>query len=75
MADLYEILSDEIASEVTTEVRDNVNHGDEIAEKEVDDMIWSKAMDVCKGDIDHFDVIDMAKAKLDCWDVIIPAGA
>ena len=73
--DLYEILSDELAEEVNEEVRNNVNLGDEISEKELDNMIWEKAMDVCKGDIDHFDVIDLAKAKIDCWDVVVPYGA
>ena len=73
--DLYETLSDSIAEEVNEEVRNEVNLGDPISEKELDNIIWEKAMDICKGDEDHFDVIDMAKAKIDCWDAILPYGA
>jgi len=71
----YENLSDSIAAEVNEEVRNEVNLGDTISEKELDNIIWEKAMDICRGDEDHFDVIDMAKAKIDCWDAIVPYGA
>ena len=71
----YENLSDSIAEEVNEEVRNEVNLGDPISEKELDNIIWEKAMDICRGDEDHFDVIDMAKAKIDCWDAIVPYGA
>ena len=71
----YENLSDKLAEEVNEEVRNEVNLGDTISEKELDNIIWSKAMDICRGDEDHFDVIDMAKAKIDCWDAIVPYGA
>ena len=71
----YENLSDKLAEEVNEEVRNEVNLGDPISEKELDNIIWEKAMDICKGDEDHFDVIDMAKAKIDCWDAILPYGA
>ena len=75
MIDMYELLSDELAVEVADEVRNNLDNGEEMAESELDNIIWEKAMYVCKGDIDHYDVIDMTKAKIDCWDVIVPAGA
>ena len=71
----YENLSDKLAEEVNEEVRNEVNLGDPISEKELDNIIWEKAMDICRGDEDHFDVIDMAKAKIDCWDAIVPYGA
>ena len=71
----YENLSDQLAEEVNEEIRNEVNLGDTISEKELDNIIWSKAMDICRGDEDHFDVIDMAKAKIDCWDAIVPYGA
>ena len=72
----YEFLSDKLAEEVDQEVKDNYgNFGDTLHEKELDNIIWEKAMDICKGDEDHFDVIDMAKAKIDCWDAILPYGA
>jgi hypothetical protein len=71
----YENLSDKLAEEVNEEVRNEVNLGDTISEKELDNIIWEKAMDICRGDEDHFDVIDMAKAKIDCWDAIVPYGA
>ena len=72
----YEFLSDTLAEEVDQEVKDNCgNFGETISEKELDNIIWEKAMDICKGDVDHFDVIDMAKAKINCWDSIIGYGA
>ena len=69
--DLYEILSDEIAAEVDEAVRNE----EEISEREVDDMIQAKASEVCPGNIDHYDVIDKAKEKINCWDAILPYGA
>ena len=75
MADLYEILSDEIAEEINEEVRNEVNLGDTIPEKEVDNMIYGKASEVCPGNIDHNDVADKAKEKITCWDAILPYGA
>ena len=73
--DLYEILSDEIAEEVNEEVRNEVNLGDAIPEKEVDNMIYDKASAICPSNIDHYDVADKAKEKIDCWDAILPYGA
>ena len=73
--DLYETLSDSIAEEVNEEVRNEVNLGDTISEKEVDNMIYDKASAVCPGNIDHYDVADKAKEKIDCWDAILPYGA
>ena len=73
MSDPYETLSDQLAEEVDTEVNNNFDGA--MPEKEVDNIIWEKAMDICRGDEDHFDVIDLAKAKLNCWDRIVPYGA
>ena len=69
--DLYEILSDEIAAEVDDEVRNE----EEISEKEVDNMIQAKASEICPSNIDHYDVMDKAKEKINCWGSIIPYGA
>ena len=71
MVDLYEILSDEIAAEIDSEIALEEN----IHEREVDDMIQAKASEVCPSNIDHYDVIDKAKEKIDCWDAILPYGA
>jgi len=70
--DLYEILSDNIAAEIDDEV---ANEDGEISEKEVDNMIQAKASEICPGNIDHYDVIDKAKEKINCWGSIIPYGA
>ncbi len=71
----YENLSDSIAEEVNEEVRNEVNLGDTISEKELDNMIWAKVSEACPGDLDHYDVIDMVKAKFNNWDAILPYGA
>ena len=71
MVDLYEILSDEIAAEIDSEIALEEN----IHEREVDDMIQAKASEVCPSNIDHYDVIDKAKEKINCWGSIIPYGA
>ena len=71
----YENLSDSIAEEVNEEVRNEVNLGDTISEKELDNMIWAKVSEVCPEDLDHYDVVDMAKAKFENWDAIVPYGA
>ncbi len=70
--DLYEILSDNIAAEIDDEV---VNEDGEVSEKEVDNMIQAKASEICPGNIDHYDVMDKAKEKINCWGSIIPYGA
>jgi hypothetical protein len=70
--DLYEILSDNIAAEIDDEV---ANEDGEISEKEVDNMIQAKASEICPGNIDHYDVMDKAKEKINCWGSIIPYGA
>jgi hypothetical protein len=70
--DLYEILSDNIAAEIDDEV---ANEDGEISEKEVDNMIQAKASEICPSNIDHYDVIDKAKEKINCWGSIIPYGA
>ena len=70
--DLYEILSDNIAAEIDDEV---ANEDEEISEKEVDNMIQAKASEICPSNIDHYDVIDKAKEKINCWGSIIPYGA
>ena len=70
--DLYEILSDNIAAEIDDEV---ANEDGEVSEKEVDNMIQAKASEICPSNIDHYDVIDKAKEKINCWDTIIPYGA
>ena len=72
---LYEILSDKIAEEINEDVRDNWDAWYTVDEKEVDNMIQAKASEVCPDNIDHYDVIDLAKAKIDCWDAILPYGA
>ena len=59
MRDIEEMLGQEIAEEVESEIAN-----EPITEKEVDDMIWSKAMDVCKGDICHWHVIDKVHENL-----------
>jgi len=41
----------------------------------VDNMIYDKASAVCPGNIDHYDVADKAKEKIDCWDAILAYGA
>mgnify|MGYP001128573519 CR=1 FL=1 len=69
--DLYEILSDNIAAEIDDEVRNE----EEISEKEIDDMIQAKASEICPSNIDHYDVMDKAKEKINCWGSIIPYGA
>ena len=69
--DLYELFSDQIAAEVDEAVANE----EEISEREVDDMIQAKASEVCPSNIDHYDVIDKAKEKINCWDTIIPYGA
>ena len=71
----YENLSDSIAEEVNEEVRNEVNLGDTISEKELDNMIWAKVSEACPGDLDHFDVASLVKEKIDCWDAILPYGA
>ena len=70
--DLYEILSDNIAAEIDDEV---ANEDGEVSEKEVDNMIQAKASEICPSNIDHYDVIDKAKEKINCWGSIIPYGA
>jgi hypothetical protein len=70
--DLYEILSDNIAAEIDDEV---ANEDGEVSEKEVDNMIQAKASEICPGNIDHYDVMDKAKEKINCWGSIIPYGA
>ena len=70
--DLYEILSDNIAAEIDDEV---ANEDGEISEKEVDNMIQAKASEICPSNIDHYDVMDKAKEKINCWGSIIPYGA
>ena len=70
--DLYEILSDNIAAELDDEV---ANEDGEVSEKEVDNMIQAKASEICPSNIDHYDVIDKAKEKINCWGSIIPYGA
>ena len=70
--DLYEILSDNIAAEIDDEV---ANEDEEISEKEVDNMIQAKASEICPSNIDHYDVMDKAKEKINCWGSIIPYGA
>ena len=69
--DLYELFSDQIAAEVDEAVANE----EEISEREVDDMIQAKASEVCPSNIDHYDVIDKAKEKINCWDAILPYGA
>jgi hypothetical protein len=71
----YENLSDKIAEEINEDVRDNWDAWYTVDEKEVDNMIQAKASELCPDNIDHYDVIDMAKAKIDCWDAILPYGA
>ena len=71
----YENLSDSIAEEINEDVRNEVNLGDTISEKELDNMIWAKVSEACPEDLDHFDVVDMAKAKFENWDAIVPYGA
>ena len=71
----YENLSDQIAEEINEDVRDNWDAWYTVDEKEVDNMIQAKASEQCPDNIDHYDVIDMAKAKIDCWDAILPYGA
>ena len=62
MSDIYDMLSTDIAQEVEQDLR---NEDELMFEKDVDELIWSAAMEVCKGDVDHYDVIDMAKAKIE----------
>ncbi len=62
MLDLYDVLASNIAEEVTETLR---CEDEPMFERTVDDMIWDAAMEVCKGDIDHYDVIDQAKALID----------
>jgi hypothetical protein len=38
-------------------------------------MIYEKVSEVCPEDLDHYDVVDMAKAKFENWDAIVPYGA
>ena len=71
----YENLSDSIAEEINEDVRNEVNLGDTISEKELDNMIWAKVSEACPGDLDHFDVVDMTIAKFENWDAIVPYGA
>ena len=71
----YENLSDSIAEEVNEDVRDNWDAWYTVNEKEVDDMISAKVSEACPEDLDHFDVVDMAKAKFENWDAIVPYGA
>ena len=71
----YENLSDSIAPEVNAEVRNEVNLGDTISEKELDNMIWDKVSGACTGDLDHFDVNSLVKEKFEHWDAIVPYGA
>ena len=71
----YENLSDKIAEEINEDVRDNWDAWYTVDEKEVDNMIQAKASELCPDNIDHYDVIDLAKAKIDCWDAILPYGA
>ena len=71
----YENLSDSIAAEVNEEVRNEVNLGDEISEKELDNMIWDKVSEACPADLDHYDVISLVKEKFENWDAILPYGA
>ena len=71
----YENLSDSIAAEVNEEVRNEVNLGDTISEKELDNMIWDKVSEACPGDLDHFDVNSLVKEKFEHWDAIVPYGA
>ena len=71
----YENLSDSIAEEVNEDVRDNWDAWYTVNEKEVDDMISAKVSEACPGDLDHYDVIDMVKAKFENWDAIVPYGA
>jgi hypothetical protein len=59
MNEIEETIGQEIANEVQDEI------GTEpISEKEVDDIIWSKAMDACTGDICHWHVIDKVHENL-----------
>ena len=71
----YENLSDKIAEEINEDVHDNWDAWYTVDEKEVDNMIQAKASELCPDNIDHYDVIDLAKAKIDCWDAILPYGA
>ena len=71
MRNIEEMLGQEIAEEVESEIS-----GEPITEQEVDDMIWSKAMDVCTGDICHWHVIDRVKENLPYDNLnIISSGA
>ena len=71
----YENLSDSIAEEVNEEVRNEVNLGDTISEKELDNMIWDKVSGACPENLDHFDVNSLVKEKFEHWDAIVPYGA
>ena len=71
----YENLSDSIAEEVNEEVRNEVNLGDTISEKELDNMIWDKVSEQCPSNLDHFDVNSLVKEKFENWDAIVPYGA
>lgn len=60
--DLYEVLSDEISEDVT----DTLRAEDELMfEKEVDNIIWDKVSSTCPSNIDHYDLIDKVKEKVD----------
>jgi hypothetical protein len=64
----YEILSDKVAEDVNEEIRLNGNLtelGKNYTTQEVDSMALNSASSICPRNIDHYDVADLAKDKID----------
>ena len=59
---IEQTIADQIASTVTSELAAE----DELMyEKDVDELIWGHAMEHCRGDIDHYNVITLVKEQVD----------
>tara|TARA_B110000902_G_C14034684_1_gene485480 strand:+ start:117 stop:347 length:231 start_codon:yes stop_codon:yes gene_type:complete len=66
--DQYETLSDQVAEEVNEEIRLNgrlSKFGENYTTQQVDNMALEKASAICPRNIDHYDVADLAKDKID----------
>ena len=66
--DQYETLSDQVAEEVNEEIRLNgrlSKFGENYTTQQVDNMALEKASAICSRNIDHYDVADLAKDKID----------
>jgi len=68
-------LEEQIGITIAGEVYEELNGQYPLYEKEVDDLIHDKAMEVCTGDICHYHVIDKVMENLSYDNLgVIPYG-